>query len=422
MKRQFAQILSMIMVFAMILSMFCMGVSANTDVDTDIPTDVVSSADEYLIGIIGDADTNGKVDVRDATTIQKEVAMLIQLGEERVLADVNGDEDITVRDATEIQKWVALMSNNELIGTELYAKVPVEPTQPVVTVPVVTVTVVTDPVVSDPVVSDPVVSDPVVTDPVVSDPVVSDPVVTDPVVSDPVVSDPVVSDPVVSDPVVSDPVVSDPVVSEPVVTEPVATITITFYSEGCAWVQDYASGVNLIDVDTDTTYIMTKDPEAIIWTVDVPETVTNIRFDRETEGVVYNAWSAGDRGDMVIYAPTGDGVGSWIDKIPEVSNDIIIYFDNSVTQWNYVAFYQWNDASFGSYHVMNQVEGTDIWYITINSKITTGLFKGNGDGVWDDFLQTNDIKIDIETDGNRILFTPEQGASKWNTYSSAYAG
>ncbi len=392
MKRQFAQILSMIMVFAMILSMFCMGVSANTDVDTDIPTDVVSSADEYLIGIIGDADTNGKVDVRDATTIQKEVAMLIQLGEERVLADVNGDEDITVRDATEIQKWVALMSNNELIGTELYAKVPVEPTQPVVTVPVVTVTVVTDPVVSDP------------------------------VVSDPVVSDPVVSDPVVSDPVVSDPVVSDPVVSEPVVTEPVATITITFYSEGCAWVQDYASGVNLIDVDTDTTYIMTKDPEAIIWTVDVPETVTNIRFDRETEGVVYNAWSAGDRGDMVIYAPTGDGVGSWIDKIPEVSNDIIIYFDNSVTQWNYVAFYQWNDASFGSYHVMNQVEGTDIWYITINSKITTGLFKGNGDGVWDDFLQTNDIKIDIETDGNRILFTPEQGASKWNTYSSAYAG
>lgn len=59
---------------------------------------------------IGDADYNGKVNIRDATNIQKHAAGIITLTQaQKIRADANFDGKINVRDATYIQKMLAEM-------------------------------------------------------------------------------------------------------------------------------------------------------------------------------------------------------------------------------------------------------------------------------------------------------------------------
>ena len=58
--------------------------------------------------LLGDANGDGKVNVKDATQIQKAAASLVNLDEEQAqAADVNGDGKVNVKDATAIQKFVA---------------------------------------------------------------------------------------------------------------------------------------------------------------------------------------------------------------------------------------------------------------------------------------------------------------------------
>lgn len=58
--------------------------------------------------ILGDANLDGKVNVKDATLIQKALAKLTSLeGDGFTAADVNGDEKLSIQDATNIQKFVA---------------------------------------------------------------------------------------------------------------------------------------------------------------------------------------------------------------------------------------------------------------------------------------------------------------------------
>lgn len=56
---------------------------------------------------IGDVNMDGKVDILDATLVQKYAANIVDLSaEQKYLADYNNDGDITVVDATEIQKFI----------------------------------------------------------------------------------------------------------------------------------------------------------------------------------------------------------------------------------------------------------------------------------------------------------------------------
>lgn len=65
-----------------------------------------SSPDESAKIILGDADGDGKVNVKDATAIQKQVAGFeITIDTTAADADLNGT--VNVKDATAIQKWVA---------------------------------------------------------------------------------------------------------------------------------------------------------------------------------------------------------------------------------------------------------------------------------------------------------------------------
>lgn len=66
---------------------------------------------------IGDANGDGKVNVKDATQIQKAVAGLLTLDEAgESAADVDGSGKVNVKDATAIQKWVAGIETGFLIG------------------------------------------------------------------------------------------------------------------------------------------------------------------------------------------------------------------------------------------------------------------------------------------------------------------
>ncbi len=71
----------------------------------------------HIPDIMGDADGNGKVNVKDATTLQKHIASIVTLTEKALsLADVNGDGKVNVRDATTIQKYVAGLLAGDIVG------------------------------------------------------------------------------------------------------------------------------------------------------------------------------------------------------------------------------------------------------------------------------------------------------------------
>ena len=70
--------------------------------------------------ILGDANLDGKVNIKDATLVQKAVSNLTELTEaQEILADVDKDGRVTVKDATELRKHAAGMSKNKAIGTTI---------------------------------------------------------------------------------------------------------------------------------------------------------------------------------------------------------------------------------------------------------------------------------------------------------------
>lgn len=68
-------------------------------------------------GILGDVNGDGKVNIKDATMIQKAAAKIIELtDDEKLRADVNTDNKNNVKDATAIQKFVAKIETGFPIG------------------------------------------------------------------------------------------------------------------------------------------------------------------------------------------------------------------------------------------------------------------------------------------------------------------
>ena len=60
------------------------------------------------IGLIGDVDLSGKVNIKDASNIQKYMAKLMTFSEKnKALADTDVSGKINIKDATAIQKYVA---------------------------------------------------------------------------------------------------------------------------------------------------------------------------------------------------------------------------------------------------------------------------------------------------------------------------
>ena len=93
---------------------------SGTPVPTTKPSGPAVPA-EYVI--LGDADRNDKVNVKDATTVQKFVAALETLDEKaQFAANADGSDAVNVKDATAIQKWVADIETGYSIGEKVLYK------------------------------------------------------------------------------------------------------------------------------------------------------------------------------------------------------------------------------------------------------------------------------------------------------------
>ena len=91
-------------------------VAYKNNTDVGIATVMISGKGNYSgsvyetfeIIMLGDVNADGRVDINDATLVQKAVAELVELDEkQKKAADVTGDGKITIDDATLIQKYVA---------------------------------------------------------------------------------------------------------------------------------------------------------------------------------------------------------------------------------------------------------------------------------------------------------------------------
>ena len=70
--------------------------------------------------LLGDVNGDGKVNVKDATLIQKAAAKITKLtDDENMRADVNGDSKVNVKDATAIQKFAAKIETGFPIGERI---------------------------------------------------------------------------------------------------------------------------------------------------------------------------------------------------------------------------------------------------------------------------------------------------------------
>ena len=93
------------------------------------PDEIGSTFDEALYGKTGDADLDQKINVKDATAIQKHTAGIIVLDSKGVaLADADGNGNVNVKDATAVQKYVAGIETGFGIGevnpeVKLYVRV-----------------------------------------------------------------------------------------------------------------------------------------------------------------------------------------------------------------------------------------------------------------------------------------------------------
>ncbi len=74
----------------------------------DEPSNPATSDEEEPEFLIGDANGDGKISIADATVIQKYLAKIGSMSEDKIkIADINGDGRISVADATIIQKRLA---------------------------------------------------------------------------------------------------------------------------------------------------------------------------------------------------------------------------------------------------------------------------------------------------------------------------
>lgn len=87
-----------------------------TNPDTsDVTNPSTQVTGEYIL--LGDADQNGAVNVKDATLIQKHTASLVALtGDALLCSDVDSSSVVNVKDATAIQKFVAGLATGLRIG------------------------------------------------------------------------------------------------------------------------------------------------------------------------------------------------------------------------------------------------------------------------------------------------------------------
>lgn len=87
---------------------------------TTVEAQPTSTTTDVEFVLMGDSDMSGKVNVKDATRIQKMLAKMVELDAKEVFAaNVVDDGKVNIKDATAIQKYCAFMDVDAEIGVEV---------------------------------------------------------------------------------------------------------------------------------------------------------------------------------------------------------------------------------------------------------------------------------------------------------------
>jgi len=124
-----------ILAFSIVISMFPIAIQN--------PQAVEEPGKHVLVGIIGDADTDSKITVKDATRVQKHTAKILSLNEtQQKLVDFLSKPGINIKCATYIQKYIARINlygtEGEKVGQKLFGD---DDTNPAQTEPITPITV-----------------------------------------------------------------------------------------------------------------------------------------------------------------------------------------------------------------------------------------------------------------------------------------
>ena len=381
-------------------------------------------------GILGDTDDNEKVNIKDATLIQKHLAKVETLSElAQELGDVDGNEILNIRDVTFIQKWLAKMDVDFAIGE------PVADEEIVITVPT-TADVTTAPsVIVVPTTTTPATTTEPTEVPTTAEPTVA-PTTAEPTVA-PTTAEPTVA-PTTAEPVYTEPQYTEPVYTDPIYTEPdypdypddPVGGTITIYFENTyGWSSVYWHGWNEAGGhNTEWPGDMMSNVSGNIYSAQVDSSYT---------GIVFNDGSGSDSAKTDDLSIPGDGQmfsnGSWTTYdpnngggnddpyYPPVGEGRTVYFSN-VNKWDAVYAYCWNDGGGQNAEwpgvTMTLVEedngyGQQVYSYTVSSEYSYIIFS-NGQGT-----QCADINLNEVADNGFYLtdvIVNDKGHYGYETY------
>ena len=358
---------------------------------TTAPTEPVIPA-EYVI--LGDVDFSEKVNIKDATLIQKHLAKIESLEEKAAFAgNVDGNDVLNIRDVTNIQKWLAKMEVEYAIGEEVLYKGEVQPTAPTTAPGIILPTVPTT------------TAAPVVTT-APTEPATTAPVATT-AATEPTETTPVATTAPTTAP--TDPVTLPTTEPTTASTDPVAG-TITIYFENThGWSSVYWHAWNEAGA--------TSTPWPGDMMTNVSGNVYSATISSEYTGIIFNDGSGNDFNKTSNTTIAGDGMmfsnGSWVTYDPNGGNDnpnpptpsgnTIYVKDNA--GWGTVYCHYWSSTS-GSVWPGDQMTslGNGVYSITIDSSYA-GIVFNNGNGV-----QTGNLTLNF----GQIY---DNASGSWSAYS-----
>lgn len=333
--------------------------------------------DNYADVLLGDADASGDVSIKDATTVQKYIAEIMDLPDNSLLsADANCDVILNITDVTIIQKYLADFTIDYSVGQVVRIEDPVYPTRP------------TEPETTEP--------------------------TTEPDASEPV--------------------------TDPIPTDPVETMKF-YVPNYVSWLTDAGGKLWLYNDDTAEFMAMSYDEEGTYFWADMPVTwdalsiyrtpfeITEETFDITSAwdeatqtGAILNKWeNLGSKGDYNCYKITADGEGFYTTYDPTDSEETerTIYFDNSLTQWDTVYIYGWSFGLNNEFYALTQETDT-IWSFTFSDTLpvdgVNGFLFVNQDN-WTGCIQSNDVA----TAEGKNLYVPTSAGSAGTKISGAWS-
>ncbi len=331
------------------------------------PTTAPKPTDPAEYVMLGDTDFTGKVNIKDATLIQKHLAKIETLDEKAIFAgDVDGTTVLNIRDVTYIQKWLAKMDIDFKVGEEvLYKGTEVAPTtapdvKPTIFIPDFTTTVAAT--TAEPTVV-PTTAKP--TEAPTTAPVTEPTEVPTTAEPKPTETQPVITEPI--------PTETQPIITEPI-TQPNDGTEVIYFVDGTpqGWIKDANARIYLYDYEGMQSYEGTTS-DSITWTFQVPAGLASINFYRcegEFTQAAWNSWTmcVTVRGSDNTFTATGDNTGSWtgtsnggynppVDN-PPVDNPPV---DNPPADGDYIYFT--DNQGWGTVycHTWNMVGGTTVW-------------------------------------------------------------